>query len=74
MKNNKGPGAFYITIGWVLGCYSSLVSYFQYRELGLWILCILGTLGLLAGVLYYHSKQNLLYSQTAPKKPKENKP
>lgn len=28
-NNNKGPGAFYIAFGWVLGCYSSVALYFE---------------------------------------------
>jgi len=68
MKNNKVPGAFYIAFGWVLGCYTSVALYFYYKELGLWILCVLGTIGLLGSVFYYHSRQQI---QAGPDKPKK---
>jgi mannose/fructose/N-acetylgalactosamine-specific phosphotransferase system component IIC len=71
MKNNRSQGAFYIAFGWVLGCYSSVALYFFYKELGLYILCILGTLGLLASVLYYHNKQHI-YSANEPEKTKKS--
>ncbi|MBE3095381.1 MAG: hypothetical protein IMZ52_10155 [Actinobacteria bacterium] len=41
-------------------------------EFGLYILCILGTVGLLAGIWHYHNKQHDS-SQTDPKKAKETK-
>ena len=70
MKNNKSPGSFYIAFGWVLGCYTSVALYFYYKELGLWGLCTLGTLGLLLGTLYYHNKQHI-YSANEPEKSKK---
>ncbi|MBE3094918.1 MAG: hypothetical protein IMZ52_07780 [Actinobacteria bacterium] len=70
-KNKKIPWAFYIAFGWVLGCYSSTALYFQYKEFGLFGLCILGTIGLLLGILYFHNKQ-YIYSANEPEKPKKS--
>jgi len=70
MKNNKVPRAFYIAFGWVLGCYTSMVSYLNYKEYGLWGLCILSTGGLLLSVLYYHNK--LVEPEIEPEKQKKS--
>ena len=58
-NNNKGPRLFYLGLGWVLGCYTSMVTYLQSQELGLWGLVVLGTLGLVLGVVYLHNRQFL---------------